>query len=554
MPERGVMAQSFDPIYLIRQMGYKDRASQISFDLQKRFTEQLSLVSAIIQVRSSQVASFSQPFRFTRTLGFQVRHKDRDHKLTAAEKEVIKKFELMFSSCGRGPNKFERGPRPDFEDLLKMSTRYTLRYDQDTLEIIPERRGVPYSWRQVDASLIRNASNNVIFEKKAEHTSVYGNRVPVYEASFIDALSSTEYEPGDVLYVQVIRDQITAVFTEQDMLFSIRNPVTDIQNAGYGYSEIEMLVNTLTSHLNSERYNYNQFRHGSDPEGVLNIKDENFDPEQLEAFRRQWRSEIAGVENAFKMPILQAADLQFVPMGRSQKEAEFMQWMEYLTKLTTGVYLIDPDEVNMFMGRGAASTPMYEASNENRIKFSKDKGLRPLLRFQAKKMQKILDQIDDHFMFEFVGLDELSEQEKLEKSRTEMETFKTVNEVRAEQDMPPLENGDVPANPTYIQWTQIKMQEAQQQQQAEMEAQQQQQAQQFASQYGQQPGQEQPGAEQPAQGQPEQSTTGSNGGVPVGYTTGANPRVKYANENTVDSPNKSLTKSERRIELIIEDE
>ena len=76
--KRQPIALMQDPMSLAYSMGYKDRKTSMTYDVLRQVTHQLSLISAIINTRVNQVAAFSSPFRRTRTLGFEVKHKDRE--------------------------------------------------------------------------------------------------------------------------------------------------------------------------------------------------------------------------------------------------------------------------------------------------------------------------------------------------------------------------------------------------------------------------------------------------------------------------------------------
>lgn len=161
------------------------------------------------------------------------------------------------------------------------------------------------------------------------------------------------------------------------------------------------------------------------------------------------------------------------------------------------IFLMDPAELNFDLHGGVQQTPLFESSQEWKLKASRDRGLKPLLRFIAKMINEhVVSKIDDHFVFDFIGLDELTEQEKHTLRTEQVSSYLTLNEVRRSDDLDDLEYGDMPMNPTYLQAMQIKMQMEQQKQQME----QQKQAQQVGA-VGAPPGQEgQPGAaaEEPA--------------------------------------------------------
>jgi hypothetical protein len=148
---------------------------------------------------------------------------------------------------------------------------------------------------------------------------------------------------------------------------------------------------------------------------------------------------------------------------------QFSDWYELLVKLTCAVFLIDPNELGFPVMGGVSQTPLFESSQEWKLKASRDRGLKPLLKFIAKLLNKnIIDRIDDHFTLEFIGLDEMSEQDKHNMLAEQIASYMTLNEGRRQLDLPDLPDGDVPMNPTYLQLLQMKNDqknvEAQQQQ------------------------------------------------------------------------------------------
>lgn len=135
--------------------------------------------------------------------------------------------------------------------------------------------------------------------------------------------------------------------------------------------------------------------------------------------------------------------------------------------------MCDPAELNFDLGGGVSQTPLFESSSEWKLKASRDRGLKPLLRFFSKFFNdNIVSRIDDNFIFEFVGLDELTEQEKLELHKEQLSSYKTLNEIRRADDLPDVEHGNYVLNPTYIQAMQVSQQMEQAKQQMDQQAQQ----------------------------------------------------------------------------------
>lgn len=456
-PLRSPKSWFFDPLSLQYSLGYKDRRYSVTYDTLKRISQQLSIISAIINTRSAQVAQFAQPYRWTKSLGFIIRHKDPDHSTTPAELAFIKELEQFVLNCGRAEkNPYSRVERDDFETFLRKIVRDSLTYDQCTFETIPDRIGLPFEFYATDASTIRFASDDRYVGVNASYTQREGF-VPSVPARFTGLYEGREYGTSTadgqrVQYVQIINGQIENIFGRNDLAFGVRNPRTDIYIQGYGYGELEQLITIVTAHLNAEEYNRKFFTQGSAPKGLLNMKGDNWTPEQLEAFRRHWMAQVSGVENSWKTPILQSEGIEWIDLNKSNSEMEFGKWMEYLIKIACGVFLIDPAELNFDMHGGVQQTPLFESSQEWKLKASRDRGLKPLLRFIAKLLNKhLIDQIDDHFTLEFVGLDEMSEQEKHEMLVEQISSYMTLNEARRSLDLPDLPGGDVPMNPVYMQ-------------------------------------------------------------------------------------------------------
>lgn len=465
VPQRGFKSLLADPLAVQYALGYKDRKYSLTYDVLKRIPHQLGVVAAILQTRCNQVAAFSVPYRESKSVGFQIKHKNPGHSTSKSEVEFIADLEKFVYNCGApDPNPHNKVKRDDFETFLKKIVRDSLMYDQSVFEIVPDRLGQPYEFLAVDASTIRIAAADEIFGPN----DTYQRRSPILSQDLMDQrapfkamqLMSSEKDGERPDFVQLINGQIENVYFRNELAFGVRNPRTDIYIQGYGYGEMEQLITILTAHLYAEEYNRRFFMQGSAPKGLLNFKGENFTPDMLEGFKRQWRANLEGVENSWKTPILQAEQgVEWIDLHPSNREMEYGQWVEYLIKITCAVFLMDPAELNFDLHGGVQQTPLFESSQEWKLKASRDRGLKPLLRFIAKQINEhVIGPIDDHFVFDFVGLDELTEQEKHELRQEQVASYMTLNEIRRAEDLPDVEDGDTILNPTYIQARQARMQ------------------------------------------------------------------------------------------------
>lgn len=131
----------------------------------------------------------------------------------------------------------------------------------------------------------------------------------------------------------------------------------------------------------------------------------------------------------------------------------FEKWVNYLINIATAVYKIDPAEINFPNngGVGGKGSSLF-SGEEGKYNQSKDKGLYPLLQFIENTINKyIVSEFSDDYVFIFEGVNEKSEEAKLDIDKKRVETFMTVNEIRAERGLEPIEGGDIVENPYFMQ-------------------------------------------------------------------------------------------------------
>lgn len=415
----------WDPYAIIEQMGYKDKYSPINYGTLKAMVWKSPVVTAIINTRLNQMASFSSPQKDKYSLGFRLKLRESEKEPTRQDKIWMRQMETIIERTGVTDN--PRG-RDTFETFLRKAMWDSLVYDAMAWEIVPNRGGQPAEWYAVDASSIRVADNATLYDTDEDDTKA-------------------------TRYVQIYDSMIIGEYTQEEMCYGIRNPRTDMRQYGYGTSELEMMVTTITSMLWGMEYNMKAFSQGSVHKGILNFKGAIPD-KQMKAFRRHWYQMLSGVENAFRTPVTNAEDLQWINMHSSNRDMEYNAWMDFLIKVACSVYSIDPMEVNFQYGNTGAKSSLNEGSNRFKIVESRERGLRPLLRFVASCMNKhILWPINEDFEFEFVGLDTLTREQAADLHTKQVKTILTIDELRAREDLPPLPDGqgEIILDPTFLQ-------------------------------------------------------------------------------------------------------
>lgn len=452
--------------------GFKDKPSRIDFQVLKLMSYRDTIVASIIQTRLNQVSLFSRPQPDRYSEGFVVKRKrplekDLDEETLkrqdTEDREIIDKIQDFILNCGFA----ESRPATEimtFEMLLRRLTRDRLTYDQVAIENVLDNGGKLHHILPVDAGTIRYAS--VRHQAQATLTPNFDTGSNIIRPDTPEEVE--EARNDEFTYVQVIDQRVVRGFTRDDLIFRLGNPVNDIYTNGYSIGELELLVTTITSHLQAETYNRLFFTHGHVTKGILHFQ-ADIPQRKLKALRQQWDAQVTGNLNSWRTPIFAGTEkIDWIPLNQATKDVEYMNWMNYLIKIACAIFCISPEEIGFDIGRDAG-TPggMFQSANETRIKHSKDKGLRPLLRFIEDCInQEIVNKLNPGFCLQFVGLDAETKEQAINRGKIEAGYLKTIDELRVEAGLEILgkeRGGHLILDPTYIGW--LGQQQMQQQQQ-----------------------------------------------------------------------------------------
>jgi len=420
----------FDPFDLVAAMGYRERPTAMTFAAMETVATKVPIVADVIRTRTNQVCTFATPQQDRHSAGFAVRLR-ADGGLSrkpSTKAEIKRAGELTQLICNCGypdPDKdpFDNLPLLDF---IKMGTRDSLAFDQWTFEKVPDRSGRLSYIATVDPTTIRLVDRSL-------------------------------QRPGGPFAVQVVQGSVVQDFQRDELAFCRRNPRSGIRAYDYGQSEIETLIREITGMLWGMEYNRKMFTQGSATKGILNFKG-TIPDRHLQAFRRQWYSMVAGVENAWRTPITNAEELQWINLQMSNRDMEYSAWMDFLIKITCARFQIAPEEVNFSYGNAGQSQAMGTAPIEEKLKASKDLGLRPLVEFIFNCLNRhLLWEIDEDYIVLPVGLDSNSAATEADLLDKKGKAWMTIDEIRGVDGLEPLGEdggGNVIRDPQWIQWMQ----------------------------------------------------------------------------------------------------
>ena len=410
-------------------LGFRENPTQVSYDTLRLMAERDAVVNIVIGTICSMVQNFAHRPKHKYDIGFRVKHKfiePKDYDDTIRKK--IRNLEEWFKFCGQDKNP----KRPSLYKFIKQIVTDRLTYDQICIELVRRRDGKIHSLWHVPAYTCRIAY--------PEQNAREDHGTPPSVATL----------NREIQYVQVLKNSVITQWNETDFIWDVANPRNTLYGYGYGYSELENLIVTVTSHLWAEEWNRKNFSQGSSLKGVFNFKGP-VSKEKLEDFRRQWMLQCAGVSNAHRQMFVNSDGLDFVPMAPPMSEMGFSDWIKYLIQIICSSYKIAPEVCGFDISSGSYGGNTVVNLNEAKLEQSKDKFLRPLL-YQLENIfnsNKIIGTLAPDYEFEFYGIDQQSEEKDIELRIKELQSYKTLNEIRLQEGLPPVEEGDVPLNPTY---------------------------------------------------------------------------------------------------------
>ena len=429
--ERGMRSVYLDELQIFVSGDYFDKPSPLGFEGLRQMVEQTPVLNAVVMTRLRQVSQFTQ-ISEDGGKGFEICHIDRKHKLTPEETTTTKLLARFVANCGWefNPRKRKAMGRSSFTQYVQKSLRDSLTMDAAPTEVEMKRDrslGID-GFYAVDGSTVR--------------------------------LCTEKGYAGDdsVTALQVIQGRVCTAYTNDSLIYEVRNPRTDVRLAGYGLGEPEILVRCVTGFLNAMSYNSAGFDNNSIPKGILQLTGD-YGADDLASFRRYWNQSVKGINNAWTLPVMVAKNpdskVSFEKFGMDFNEMAFAKWMTFLTSLITAIYGMAPEEIN-FESFAAQKSSMAGSDTEEKLTSSKDLGLHSLMAHkEAELTDYIIAEFDPKYCLRWRGLNPEDEARKWEAKKLIL----TLDEMRAEEGYGSFKDdklGAAPMNPSLIgPWMQL---------------------------------------------------------------------------------------------------
>ena len=305
-----------------------------------------------------------------------------------------------------------------------------------------------------DALEIDQVATEIGFTKIGKPCAFYA-----VDGATIEKVLPDQENPYNIKFVQLIDSIPQAYYPEGSLIFDYQNPRSDIYYSFYGYSYVEQAIDLITSAINTFTYNAGFFTENKLPRGMLLI-DGNASQETVELMEDYIADIMSGTAaSQWRVPIIPAGNgkgaeanqIKWVSLTGTNKEMEFQGWLDFLTSGIVSLFGCSMEELGLHSSK---SQPVFERNTAPEIEASKSLVLGDMLSFLQQYINKILEKVFPEYELEFVGYERDDPKQVLDLTKGELETYKTLNEVRKEKGLPPLEAkwaDECPANAQFVQ-------------------------------------------------------------------------------------------------------
>jgi len=443
--------------------GLREQMPPIADNLLREIERKNPIISSIINTRCRQMRAFSRRVNDDRIPGWRIKIKDIQRTPTKAELKRIEEIEQFFTNTGRMDFDGWEEREDTIHDVMIKMAREFLTIDKVAIELRRNNRGDLLDFWLVDGATIKRVTR---YGGYRGQRSDFDPRLYVSAQWLTEKLAQLKMDMvpkvDKIKFVQELDGHLIAAFEHKDLLFETMQSRVDIRYAGFGYSPTEQAIGVVTSFLFAMAYNSEVFNTGAIPKIGLSIEDGGFSDEQLQELQDEWIANFRGIGGMWRIPILNGK-VNVVDFWKSPREMEYSKYLEFTGALICAVFGIDSSELGL---RLQQATSVLSENINNKMEFSKDRALKDILGKQEDVFNKIVRICKwDDFTFHFCGLDPLDKDAEMRLMNLDVKSRKTLNEIRAENDLPKDPYGDIVLDPTYLQYRMMKEQAEQGEQQ-----------------------------------------------------------------------------------------
>jgi hypothetical protein len=357
-------------------------------------------------------------------------------------------------------------PKTDtFRDLLTKYVRDRYLIDKVVWEVERDRKGMAAALWVLDGATIIPVLPGGFYGS----TSLIGVGMGPGINKVSEAIRQARLENvppmEEIAYVQELLygssgGGITAAFRESDLIYDIANPLNDVRYYKQGFSVVEKANMAIVAFMNSLSFNSNGLARGAIPKIAIAMgKDSGYTQDQLEDAEDEWAANFMSMDGQWNIPLLNG-DAKVLNLLPNNRDMEYQKYMEFTGALTCAIMGVDSAEIGLRLNQ--AQNVLSENQDAKQL-FSKNRGTREMLNGFSYIVNRFLKSsgfpFADEWIFKFNGLSIGDKSFEADLRKKDVESIKTIDEVRAEMDLPPLPNGEgqIILNSVYAQIKQASM-------------------------------------------------------------------------------------------------
>ncbi|QEJ94645.1 phage portal protein [Treponema phagedenis] len=440
--QKGLQSLFYDPLQMNTNAWGRVRTlspyygRQISYRILRRVSEKAWVLNLCISNLIRKVRPFLKVSTDENTRGFRIIAKSAKDKKEGMNERERKTAEVLADFMLKTGDIQDNNREDDLDAYASKIIRDICQLDQISTELQRTRSGELGAFWAVDPATIEMS------------------------------LPQSEEETG-IKYVQVINNIPYAFYSRSDFIFTCMNPRTDVERSGYGYSIVEQAIDLITSSINTFMFNAGFFVENKLPRGML-LLNGDADLDEVEEIEDYIVNLMSGAPSSqWRVPIIPSGKsaggesnrrFEWINLQGSNKDMEFQSWFDLQLSGIVGLFGFSMEDLGLHSQKSA---PLIGADVSPKLEASKSLVLGDMLSFLQKHLNKILQEKNPDYEFEFVGYEKSDSRLVLEIDRSEVETFKTIDEKRIEKGLEPFNESwsTVPLNPQVVQILQSEKQQ-----------------------------------------------------------------------------------------------
>ena len=220
-------------------------------------------------------------------------------------------------------------------------------------------------------------------------------------------------------------------FNRDEIIYAMEQPRA---MSPYGYARTQAILDIIKSLQYSVLYNRKYFDEAAIPDGALSLLDTN--ELEMAAFRTYWNNEFKAQPH--KTAVINK-DVKWQQFNMSNNELQFLETQKWYFNIVISEFGLTPSELGI-------TDDVNKATSATQAELVKRKGIRPFLKLLENFVnQGILTEFQiEGIEYQFIYDDPAEKSARLANWQTEMQMgVKTVNEVRNEMGLEPIEGGDI---------------------------------------------------------------------------------------------------------------